>query len=137
MIANDATVKSWLPYDGRIEIIPKRAGNISIRVPSWVDERTFNVDVNGDATEVSFLKPSFAQITNVTADHCVTCRFPLRETFTRETVLGTTYEAEWVGDTVMSVSPAGPRVPLYRRARNANHAVPMMERSMTPIEFNL
>ena len=106
-------------------------------MPSWVDERTFKVEINGSPAEASFLSAAFAQLTNVPADACVTCRFPLREATTIEGVLGTTYEAEWIGDTVMRMSPAGPRVPLYRRERAINGAIPMLERSMTPIEFAL
>ena len=136
-ISTDALIKSWLPYEGQVEVTPKRAGNIRIRVPSWVDERTFKASINGNPAELSFLCPAFAQLIDVPAGTCVTFKFPLRGATTREDVLGTTYEAEWIGDTVMHISPAGPRVPLYRRERVSNKTVLMLDRSMKPIEFAL
>jgi len=38
-ISSDALIKSWLPYEGKVEVTPNRSSNIRIRVPSWVDEQ--------------------------------------------------------------------------------------------------
>ena len=136
-ISSDALIKSWLPYEGKVEVTPSRSSNIRIRVPSWVDKQSLRASVNSKPAEISFLSPAFLQLTDISAGDCITFEFPLRETTTRENVLGITYEAEWSGDTVMRMSPSGERVPLYRRQKLSGKTVPMLKRSMEPIGFAL
>ena len=48
-ISKDAVVRSWLPHEGRLEITPSRDGAVRVRVPSWLDERTFEMTIDGSS----------------------------------------------------------------------------------------
>ena len=136
-LSKDAIVRSWLPHEGRIEITSSYEGSVRVRIPSGLDERTLEVKIDGSLANPSFLKPNYAEITNVTAGSTVVCRFPLCETKTREVVLGVEYTAEWVGDTVIGISPAGSRVPLYRHNKKPQKTVSTVEKSIPDITFKL
>jgi hypothetical protein len=135
--SNRAVVRSWLPHDGLIEVVPAQQGRVRVRLPAWVNARAFEVAVDGRKAEVSLLEPRFAAVDDVPAGVRVTCRFPIREMTTAETVLGTDYTAQWRGDTVMAMSPAGTRAPLYRRERLAPDQVPVVTKSVPEIGFAL
>jgi len=78
---------------------------------------------------------SFAELANVSAGSTIVCRFPVRKFTTQEEVLGTQYTADWVGDTVVGISPAGSRVPLYRRNKEAVEAVSNVAKIVPDIAF--
>jgi hypothetical protein len=136
-LSKDAIVRSWLPYEGRIEITPSNEGSVRVRMPSGVDERTLEVKIDGSLANPSFLKSNYAQITNVSAGSTVVCRYPLCKTKTREVVLGVEYTAEWVGDTVIGISPRGSRVPLYRHNKKSQKTLSTVEKSIPDITFKL
>jgi hypothetical protein len=136
-LSKDVIVRSWLPHEGRIEITPSHEGSVRVRVPSGVDERTLEVKIDGSLANPSFLKPNYAEITNVSAGSTVVCRYPLCEIKTREVVLGVEYTAEWVGDTVIGISPRGSRVPLYRHNKKPQKTLSTVEKSIPDITFKL
>jgi hypothetical protein len=59
----------------------------------------------------------------------------MKETASTETALDVTYTTEWVGDTVIRISPPGVNSPLYHRTRLDK--VPMVEKSIQPVHFHL
>ena len=132
-----ATVKSWLPHEGRLEITPHSDGDMLVRVPSWVDHRTLDAHVAGAKVEISFVTPQFARIASVAKGATVSVGFPLRERTLRETVLDVDYTTRWRGDTVMQISPEGERSPLYRRRLSPAGSVAMVEKSAPEIAFSL
>ena len=136
-IGRHATVKSWLPHEGRLEITPRSDGDVLVRLPSWVDHRTLDVRVTGAKAEASFVTPQFARIASVAKGATVSVGFPVRESTRRETVLDVDYTTRWCGDTVMQISPEGERSPLYRRRQSPTGNVAMVEKSAPEISFNL
>jgi hypothetical protein len=136
-IGRHATVKSWLPHAGRLEITPSNDGDVLVRLPSWVDHRTLDVRVTGAKAEASFVTPQFACIPSVPKGATVSVGFPVRERMLRETVLDVDYTTRWRGDTVMQISPEGERSPLYRRRHSPVGSVAMVEKSAPEIPFSL
>ena len=136
-LSKDAIVRSWLPHEGRLEITPSRDGAVGARVPSWLDERTLEITIDGSPANPSFLNSTRAEVANVSAGSKVVYRFPLCKTKTQEVVLGTEYTADWVGDTVMAISPVGSRAPLYRRNRKAGKTISTVEKTIPDIAFKL
>lgn len=136
-ISQQAVVRSWLPHDGRIEITPETSGDVLVRVPSWVDHRSFEASIDGAVVGVSFLVPGFARVSGVAKGATVAFRFPVAECTTTEPVLDVAYSARWRGDTVVGLSPEGTRMPLYRRAAMLSQTVDMVPRSAADVGFAL
>ena len=132
-----ATVRSWLPNCGRLEIIANKGVNVQIRIPSWLDQRALEIKVNGKSQEPSFLKPTFAEITDISAGSQIVCLFPITENKATESVLGTEYTINWSGDTVTGVSPAGSRVPLYGDNGSDLRSIKIVEKAQSIVRFEL
>ena len=132
-----ATVRSWLPNCGRLEIIANKGVNVQIRIPSWLDQRALEIKVNGKSQEPSFLKPTFAEITDISAGSQIVCLFPITENKAKESVLGTEYTISWSGDTVTGVSPAGSRVPLYGDNGSDLRSIKIVEKVQSIVRFGL
>jgi len=133
-VGADAVVRSWLPHEGRVEVVPAHACDVSLRLPGWVPPSTLAVTVDGATRTPSLLTGGYAWVADVAAGATVEWRFPVACTTTAETVLGTRYEAAWRGDTVMSLTPPGMRLPLYQRTGGA---VAMREVVVPRIGFRL
>ena len=136
-ISRHAVVRSWLPHDGRVEVTPETSGDVLVRVPSWVDHRSFEASVDGAVVGVSFLVPGFARVAGVAKGVTVAFRFPIAESTTIEPVLDVAYSARWRGDTVVGLSPEGTRMPLYRRAAMQDRTVSMVHKSAANVGFGL
>ena len=136
-IGRHATVKSWLPHEGRLEVTPRNSGDVLVRLPSWVDHRAFDARVGGAKVVASFLTPQFARIVGVAAGTTIAVGFPVRERSLREVVLDIEYTTHWRGDTVVHIAPEGERSPLYRHRLSPSGAIAMVEKSVPEIAFNL
>jgi hypothetical protein len=49
-----ATVKSWIPYQGYTEIIPRQAGELTVRLPEYIKPHQFRMRVAGEEVEPEF-----------------------------------------------------------------------------------
>ncbi|MDB5872064.1 MAG: hypothetical protein JWQ07_1506 [Ramlibacter sp.] len=137
-----ATVRSWLPAEGRVEVTLHRHTELRIRVPSWVDPRNLVLKINGKEpasreTPHRFSDTVFVRTGPLAAGTVVEASFPVAAATTRETVLDTTYEVEWRGDTVVGISPGGTRVPLYQRQPGATTPPEMVEKTFSVAAFHL
>ena len=95
------------------------------------------IKVNGKSQEPSFLKPTFAEITDISAGSQIVCLFPITENKAKESVLGTEYTISWSGDTVTGVSPAGSRVPLYGDNGSDLRSIKIVEKVQSIVRFEL
>jgi len=136
-VGEHATVKSWLPTEGRLEVRLHREASVRIRVPSWVDPRTFALEVDGQSVPLRFTDSVFVRTDPLPAGSVVRASFPVATRTTSETVLDTTFRAEWRGDTVISMSPGGTRVPLYQRESLASGPVKLCAKSAPAVKFQL
>ncbi|HMN78681.1 MAG TPA: glycoside hydrolase family 127 protein [Burkholderiaceae bacterium] len=132
-----AVVRSWLPHRGRLEIEPRIAAELQIRIPSWVDRHRLSVRVGGQPVAGRFVDAAFLGIGKVEPGTLVEVEFPVVESITDETVLDTTYRVGWRADTVVGIDPGGSRMPLYDRAALRSEQVGRIERSVPAIDFEL
>jgi hypothetical protein len=134
--AESASVRSWLPAEGRVEVKVKQPKPVEIRVPDWVDHSQVKVTVDGTAAEFTwsgnYVKLGEYGKSSLEAGQQVTVTFPVRETTTTETRGGGTFTVHWRGDTVLQVDPAGVHCPLY--ARRAETTKAPEEREQTLVE---
>lgn len=136
-VSEHATVKSWLPAEGRVEVTINRDSDVRIRVPSWVEPRNLVLKVDGKETALRFSDAVFVHTGPLRAGSVVEASFPVTTATTSETVLDTTYRIEWRGDTVIDVSPGGTRVPLYQRQSSATAQTEMVAKTVPVLGFHL
>lgn len=132
-----ATVKSWQPHAGKIEVTVHRAGEVRIRLPSFIEARDVTLTVNGQPVPVPMPEPNFVSAGRVGAEAVVEMSFSLPARTTHETVLDTTYTVDWRGDTVVGISPGGASFPLYQRSVLSSDAVPLVEKTVPLVSFHL
>jgi hypothetical protein len=136
-LGEHATVRSWLPHEGRIEVALRREAEVVLRVPSWVDRRSLTLTADGQDVAFGGAEAHFVRTRPLPAGAVLEARFPLREAATRETVLGVDYAVDWRGDAVLGISPSGARAPLYGRAALAQGAPAMSEKAAPIVDFAL
>lgn len=117
LVSHDAPpcrVSSSLPAEGRVRIEMKTAGELWVRIPDWAEQRTVNVSLGGRTIAPEF-RDGFALLRGLRPADAVQAEFPMRRERRRESFMGHTVEAEWLGDTVVAISPEGRLVPLLER----------------------
>jgi len=116
--SESASVRSWLPYEGRVDVELKQAKPLEVRVPDWVDHSQVSVTVD-DAPAQFEWSGKYVQLGRrgelaVEAGQTVTLRFPVREAETVESKGGGTFTVRWRGDTIVGIEPKGGHHPLYQ-----------------------
>lgn len=121
--AESASVRSWLPAEGRVEIRvkatrPTGVNPLEVRIPDWVAREHLTVTVDGEATPFLWADP-YIRLggegqPRLQPGQLVTIEFPVAETTTTETKGGGTFTVRWRGDTVIGIEPAGTHHPLYQ-----------------------
>ena len=111
----DVTVKSLLPFVGRVEIVRRSDSTLRVRVPASSPIGQLRMEINGRGSPIRMDGPWLA-IPDGKAGDRITIEFPLVERV--ETVyLGyQTFDAHYRGDTVVKIDPRGTVYPLYERA---------------------
>jgi hypothetical protein len=107
-------VASSLPREGRVRVEMKTPGDLWIRVPDWAEKRNVKVSLRGRAIASEF-RDGFALVPHLRPADAVQLEFPCRRERRWESFMGHTVEAEWLGDTVVSISPGGTLMPLFER----------------------
>ncbi len=72
-------VDSYLPYDGKVVIRNKKARNVAVRIPLWVDMETVSSDVNGGTVSPYWLG-RYLVFEGLADPDVITIRFPVVET---------------------------------------------------------
>jgi hypothetical protein len=109
-------VTSSLPGQGRVRVEMKAPGDLWIRLPDWTEQRTVKVSLGGRTMSPEF-RDGFVGVRHLRPTDAVQLEFPLRRQRRRESFMGHTVDAEWLGDSVVSISPEGSLIPLFERAR--------------------
>jgi hypothetical protein len=119
-------VVSHEPSEGRLDITPKREGPLSLRLPEGVEHAV--VVAQGDSRGLE-AKEGYVHLT-VEAGPTLSLHYalPHRTAHYRVGLEPRTLSCtgEWRGETLMSVEPAGPLLPLYRRPTNLSPVVPSL-----------
>jgi hypothetical protein len=132
-----ATVRSWLPNQGRIEVDLRKSAEIHVRIPPWVDHRSIRATSNGEPAVLSMVNPHFWRTTRLAAGSSLVVEFPMKSATTTETVLDAPYAFSWRGDSVVDVAPGGTVAPLYQRSHYCDESVANIERDVPHVNFSL
>lgn len=110
-----ARVETGLPARGSVRVTLKRDADLYLRVPEWARAAISHRPVELAAS--ASWKGPFQRFPGLKRGQTVDMSFPLLRS-TREwphKLVGITYRTEWLGDTVVSISPRGNCFPLYER----------------------
>jgi hypothetical protein len=107
-------VHSSLPYKGVVEIQPKTAARLKIRLPEWTRPLDVSLRVNGRKIPVQVVG-RYVVMERVSAGSTIEMLFPVPIETHTETVAGESYLVTWKGNTVVDVAPEGRGYPTYRR----------------------
>lgn len=120
-------IKSYRPYEGRLEIDVHSAPKVFVRVPEWAQRSDVRVLVNGTGRTVRWVG-DYVKVSRLKHGDSVALTYPMRSRKTREIIIGgVKYVTEWKGDTVIRISPPGEEYPLYQREGMLSDKTPMRE----------
>jgi hypothetical protein len=129
-------IDSYLPFDGKVVIHNKKAKNISVRIPLWVDKNEVKCSINNKKTEPAWTGQSLL-FSDIDKKDVVTIIFPVVETTEKYTLRwkesdfwmestnpgkswkpgSTVYTMRFRGNTLVDISPRSdlPGYPIYQR----------------------
>jgi len=116
-------IDSHLPYEGKVEILVKKARRLAVRIPCWVERRKVLTSVNGVIRQVPWVG-NYVTLGELKPGDRLTLEFPVPETSASYTIAANipgqeqVYEFEFRGSTAIDVSPhddSATSIPLYRR----------------------
>jgi Beta-L-arabinofuranosidase, GH127 len=115
--SGSADVYSHLPYEGKVEVkIKKSHGALAVRVPEWIESGSSVVKAARGGQPVPLVwNGRYVRTGAVNAGDLVVLTFPIATRTQNETIAGVPYTLEIRGNTVVSMSPGGENMPLYRR----------------------
>jgi hypothetical protein len=109
---DDLAVKSALPKAGKLEFHAKKdVKKLSVRIPSWVDQKSIALTIAGTPAQVSVVG-GFAEIGALQTGKDAVLTFDLPCKREKETVDGVGYVTTWVGNQIIEILPRGPENPL-------------------------
>ena len=106
-------VVGYQPFEGRVNVIPRSAGTVRVRLPRWVQHKDVKVFVDDKPASGTY-ENGYLVLTDVLARARVLVHYPLRELTEDVVAGGRNYQIRWKGDTVISVNPSDGREPTYR-----------------------
>jgi hypothetical protein len=147
------SVRGYEPWEGRIRVIMKKPGLLSVRIPdwsrlrykrrfmdkhfsdvkdrwgaNWYDRRYIRCAVNGLEQDADTGK-SFIPFGPLRAGDTAEITYPIRWDKHEEEIGGRTFSLEWLGSTCVGISPPGLICPLYRRGYLKREPYPGSRRS--------
>ena len=115
--ASDAAeVVDHSPQAGRLEITPRFTTGLRVRIPPWLTPHDAKITVTGQPV-AWHADGGYFDIGLVPAGATALIEFPLPRSDETVSVAGKRYDLQWVGDTVVSVAPAGECEPMYQGRR--------------------
>ena len=109
-----ADVDSYIPYEGRVDVKVKKACDLSIRIPEWVQSEEVQCKVNGKKQPVTF-DGRYASLGAVKAKDVVRMTFPIFERTDKVNIVGKDYTLIRKGNDVVHIDPPGKYHPYYQR----------------------
>ena len=118
-----ATVTSHLPELGRIEVMMKTRGVLSVRLPA--DVTNPEVLVNGISPRDEVVRGGYAWLEALQPGDVVQLSWELEERTLLFSEGDLNLTSHWAGDTLMRLTPAGKVSPIYSRPDNILPAMPL------------
>ena len=109
-----ADVDSFLPYEGRVEVRPKRDADLDIRIPEWVAPGDTECAVNGVRRDLAW-DDRYARVGSVGTSDRIMLTFPIGERTDVVYVEKHRYVLTRRGNDVVDIDPPGRYCPLYQR----------------------
>jgi hypothetical protein len=108
------SLRSRLPEEGPLEITMHQAHPLFVRLPSWLEREALQVRVNGESRPLHFHRQEVF-LPDLKPGDRVALTFPPARQQTTETATGYAepYRVEWLGDTIVDISPQGQIARLY------------------------
>ena len=111
-----ADVHSFIPYEGRVEVIPKQNVTLAVRIPDGVDQRKVKV-LMGKKQHAPQWAGRYLEVGSCAPGDKVTITFPLTERTQRETIGARPYTLTLKGNDVVAIDPPGKYCPYYQREK--------------------
>jgi hypothetical protein len=108
-----ADVCSHIPYEGRVEIHPKRELELVVRIPEWVDPGEVKCEVAGRLRALDY-RARYAKVGLIKSDQTVVVNFPIHERTDQVSIQGISYTLIRRGNEVVSIDPPGRYCPFYQ-----------------------
>ena len=111
-----ARVVSFLPSTGRVTVVAKQAGTFYLRPPAWAPRGQVRAYRNAKNILPDW-KNNYITFKEAQAGEELTLTYPLPHFLQDISIAGRNvvdhYTLEWLGNTVVGISPTGKRLPLY------------------------
>ena len=111
-----ARIVSFLPSTGRVTVVVKQAGEFYLRPPAWAPRGQVRAFRNAKPVSVHW-KNNYITFKNAQAGEELTLTYPLPHFLQEVSIAGRNvvdhYTLEWLGNTVVGISPTGKHLPLY------------------------
>ncbi|MCD6297038.1 MAG: glycoside hydrolase family 127 protein, partial [Deltaproteobacteria bacterium] len=120
-------VHSFLPYEGRLNVLVKKVSKMYVRVPSWVERKTVQVNLNGKPQDIVWENAYIVQ-GNLRKGDQVEVSYPMKTVEVTEKVASKEYLLHWRGYTLVDIEPPGEHMPLFQRKE--------MDQGRTPLRSN-
>jgi hypothetical protein len=117
-----ATVTSFVPQQGRIEVLMKTRGVLAVRVPHGVTDP--DVMVNHNRARRETMRHGYAWLEALQPGDLVTMTWPLEERTLIYDINDQQLTGHWRGDTLLRMTPPGQLSPLYWRPLDIPPAPP-------------
>jgi hypothetical protein len=111
-----ADVHSYIPYDGRVEVLVKQRCHVSVRAPEWVEKSKVTLQV-AEANRPVNWNGRFLEVGDCVPQSKVSIAFPLPERTQQETIGARQYTLTLKGNDVVAIDPAGKYCPYYQREK--------------------
>lgn len=105
-------MRSWLPWEGRLEIQPLRTSKVRVRIPDWAHTGAIAVQVSGH-TLAAKAENGYLCLGEIHAGDIAEITFELQQSVRTETILDAAYTTTWRGNSVIAMEPRGKMIPLY------------------------
>ena len=124
-----ADVYSHVPYQGKVEVkVKKSCRSLLVRAPEWIESGSPHMKVTRSGSALPILwEGRYVRTGPVNTGDTVVASFPIYTRTVKETIAGTAYTLEIRGNTVVSISPGGENIPLYRREYLRADAAPTLK----------
>ena len=107
-------VTGFEPWAGRIDVKALQPQRVAIRLPAYANMGDAGMFVDGQQVPARIVD-RYAIFELLDADQTASLQYPMPHVQRNYHIAGKDYEADWLGNTVITMRPDGVRHPVYRR----------------------
>ena len=109
-----ADIKSYIPYEGQVDVFVKKPCNLRVRIPEWVNAHEVRCSVNDRRHKIN-RDGRYALIGEVKSDDKISVKFPIKERIIEVDIEKQHYILVLKGNEVVNINPPGRFCPFYQR----------------------